>query len=181
MVGQQETINLFKSKAVTEKFVDAGVQLKRMSFFALVALIGTGALVGMLYVAVRTTYENRVSEKERLSQTLRQYNTREGLFLSVKERVGVVKKVDATRKPWVQILDATARVVTPPSLQAIVQDTEDRMALNIKVASLEETVAMAQTVLALHDENRIKSPQLISLTINKDGVIQFGFSFIPVF
>jgi hypothetical protein len=99
----------------------------------------------------------------------------------VKERVGVVKKVDATRKPWAEIIDATSLVAIPPQLQAIVQDDQNRMALNIKVGTLEETLSMAQTVLSLHRENRIKSPQLSSLTINRDGTIAFGFSFVPVF
>lgn len=181
MAINEEAINLFKTKAQPEIFVDVGVQLRRMSYLALAVLIVIGGVVGIAYVYVRGVHASRENERNRLQQTLAQYNRREGLFLAVKERVGVVKKVDAIRKPWVTIIDATSQVAIPPQLQAIVQDDQNRMALNINVDTLEETLLMAQAVLALYRENRIKGPQLSSLTINRDGTIQFGFSFVPVF
>ena len=181
MAVTQEYINLFKTKAISEKFLDVATQLRRMSYLALFILVIIGGAVGFAFVFIRGVHESRTNEKNRLTQTLTQYNRREGLLLSVKERVETVKKVDATRKPWVDIVNAVSQVAAPPQLQAIVQDDQNRMALNIRVETLEETLTMTQTVLSLTRENLIKNPQLSSLTINRDGTIAFGFSFIPVF
>lgn len=156
-------------------------KLKVIGFVAigLVAIIGTLTITGFFTFLFQ---KNQLEQEEKsLLAKISQQSKKEGLLVSLKQRLPVVEKIIAAQAPWERVIDVISSIAQPPVLTTIEAADKSVIKLTLKASSLEEASAIVIKLIDLTNQNKIKSPQLLGLNLLKDGLIQMSVSFVPVF
>ena len=79
------------------------------------------------------------------------------------------------------MFDTLSTVVTSGQMTAVSLDDHNKVLLTIHAQSITDVISITDTLIKQTTTNLVRSPQLVSLTLGKDGGVNVGLSFIAVF
>ncbi len=182
MASAPNTINLIRSKTSgSSQYETVFESLRRASMIALWVFLFTAAIAGGLYYYYIN--EQKALEQERGELRLRvdQAKIKEGLLISIKDRTKIVERVLAAQRPWADMLDLVGTAVVPPELSAISVDEQNKVALNITAAAIDDIIKPIDMFIEFAKSGKVRNPQLSSVQFNKNGTVTVSLSFIAPF
>jgi hypothetical protein len=176
------TINLIRTNTNESRQFDAiEISVRKTAMIGLLIFISLSVVIGSVYALFYYKLDNQEAEKKALITRVNSLKNREAYLLAIKDRTRTVEKVMGNQKPWAQMLDLVSTIAVPPSLMSILVDEQDKIALTIKTQSLENVLHIVESIIANVDAAKIKSPQLNSFQMVKDGYFEVSISFYAVF
>ncbi len=173
-------INLVKTKtSLTPELVAFMGQLRLASFVGIGGVLVVGFLIGVSFLFLTNERNSLAETKKQLLVAIAADAKKEGLFISLKDRVPVVDRAIQNEKPWGQILDMVGNVILPPKLVSLAVDDHQVVSLSVKAGSVEEVAGWINSIIDLVAKKRVRSSQLVSLQLTKEGSMLVSFSFIP--
>lgn len=175
-------INLFKSESsISPQLEGIQEQLRVIGYGAIGIFLLVGLVVGVTFVVMQAQYQSLTNSKTQLIERINRESQKEGLLVSLKDRIKVVDKAIASQKPWSSLLDTILPLIPPPRLTNIGVDDEDRITITVRLPSIEESMNIVTTMLQLAIEQKIRNPQLTGFSFDKDGGVRMSLSFLPLF
>lgn len=177
-----KTINLIQTKIeINAQTEIVTVLLRRISLWALALLIVSGLIVSGIFYYVRARDEQLTRTKLQLSQIVTENFTKEGLLASIKQRTAQITKILGVQKPVKNVFDILVLLGPPDQISSVSLDDANKVSLMISARSITEAVSVSDALVRETFLKRVRSPQLISFVLGKDGGIDIGVSFIAVF
>lgn len=173
-------INLIQTK--TRISPELILLAQRLRVFGLAALAGTvalGIVIGLLFFEFQRERSLTASDKQRLLTTISQMARRESLYVSLKNRIPLVTRALNSEKQWGAVMNTVGSIAMPPTLYGISIDDHNVVQSNYRTNSLTNVSQWIAAITDLVNKRAIRSPQLSSFQLSKDGTILVGFSFIP--
>jgi hypothetical protein len=177
-----KTINLIQTKTILSPQLETVTALlRKLSIWALTILIASGVVVSGVFYYLRLREEQLANTKQQLSQAIAQYMTREGLLFALKQRMGLTGKILGVQQPVGKVFDTLAGFVSPGQMTAVSLDDHNQVSLMIHAQSITDVVSITDGLMKQATVNRVRAPQLVSLTLGKEGGVDVGLLFIAVF
>ncbi|MBI5613527.1 hypothetical protein HY947_01250 [Candidatus Gottesmanbacteria bacterium] len=175
------SINLLKSKA-TASVLPQGVEasLNRFAIASVMVLCVVGICVSAAFFYLRFEHDALTAKKDEYSNEIINNSVKEGLQSAIKERMVMTAKVLKVRKPYALLLDSIGIVAPPGKLTNVSVDETGKTRITIRASSIEETIDMANAIIALTKEGKFKGPDLTSFQFGKSNDVLFTVSFVPV-
>lgn len=175
-----EDINLLQTKTRLSPELLAFTEKFRMASWGIIGgTLVVGVITGLLFFLFREQRLRVADDKRRLLASISSNAKKESVFTSVKERIPLVEQALNSQKAWGQLLDGIAAIAKPPNLYSLSVDDKQLVQINLKTTSLAEVGGWIARVLDLFTQKRLRSPQLMSLQLSKDGNILVTIAFIP--
>lgn len=177
-----KTINLIQTKtAISPQAGMVTEFLRKLSLWALASLIVSGVAVSGIFYYLQVREEQLILTRRRLLESITQSTTKEGLLFSVKQRVALTNKILGVQQPVSKVFDTLTAFSTPDQITAVSLDDHNKVSLMIHAQSITDVVSMTDALVGQTTANRVRAPQLVSLSLGKDGGVDVGLSFIAVF
>ncbi len=177
-----KNINLIQTRAASNPQMEiVATLLRRLSLWALAILIVSGIAVSVIFYYVRAREEQVTQTKQELSLIVTQSTAKEGLLASVKQRAGQITKIFGVQKQVSKVFDLVDTLISPNQITSVSLDDANNVSLVIHAQSITEAVSITDALVRETVLKRVRSPQLVSLVLGKDGGIDIGLSFIAVF
>jgi hypothetical protein len=177
-----KTINLIRTKTALSPQVEmAAAYLRKLSLWALVILIVSGVVVSGIFYYLRVRQDQLVNTHRQLSESITQNTTKEGLLFTVKQRAALTNKILGIQQPVSKVFDTLSTVNTSGQMTDVSLDDHNTVLLTIHAESITDVVTIADALMGQVKENRVRSPQLVSLSLGKSGGVDVSLSFIAVF
>ncbi len=173
-------INLLQTK--TSLPPELGIlaeRLKTASFVLISIVLAAGVFIGGSFLFLSNERQALAATKQQLLAAIVRDARKEGLFIFLKERIPIVEKALNSERQWDQIMQTVSSIALPPKLLSISADDHGVIQLNLKADSIEEVMAWTGTVIDLISQKSIRSAQLVSLQLTRDGSVLVSLSFIP--
>jgi sensor histidine kinase regulating citrate/malate metabolism len=181
-MSNPNTINLIRTKTSSSPQIEAiESSLRRSSYILLSSVLVVSVVLGSLYVLFLNEKQNLQAEQNELTNEITQQKAKEAAFVAIKERVLLVDKVMGTQRPWSKLLDIIALFANPINLTHVSVEDNTKAVITMKNISVDEILGISQALMNQVIENRVNNPQLLSLQLNKDGLLDVSLSFFPIF
>jgi hypothetical protein len=182
MASPLNNINLIRTKTSSSPQLEAiEGSLKKTGYFGLAIILSIGIVVGIVYIFLLQQKTYLDATKENFGREITKNIQKEGMYISIKDRTRIVKLVMANQKPWTQLLDRVATIVSPPALTDISVDDLGKITISIHVNSVDTILDTVNALITQANQNHIINPQLLSFQIAKTGSITATISFFVVF
>jgi hypothetical protein len=79
------------------------------------------------------------------------------------------------------VFDTVDAFVSGSQMSVIALDDRNIVSLSIHAQSITEVISITDMLITQAAQNQVKAPQLVSLTLGKDGGVDLGLSFTAVF
>ena len=173
-------INLIRTKTrLSPEMLIFAERLRVISWAGLIGTIIIGILTGLLYLEFQRERQGVAEQKQQLLASIAANARKESLFIALKDRIPLVSRALNSEKPWGNILDTVALVAAPPTLYSVTVDDHQVVQLNLKSNSFDEVAGWVARVINLVNQQKVRSPQLVSFQFAKEGTILVSLSFIP--
>lgn len=171
-------INLLKAKTLlTPEMAAIEEQLRKTSLILLVFLFLTGIFFGVGYLILRQKYASLSYERQAAMTAISGEISKEGLLMSLKDRLTIAGKVVDIQESWPGVFDLTARIVRNKKTAFAINDKRE-IGLTIKTDSLEEAFFVVDQILTEESSKMLANPVLNGVQYQKDGSIQLSVTFI---
>ncbi len=178
MVSGQRSINLFDTKASLTpgwQLVEQYLRIARQ--YMLWSVLIVGIVLVVLYGAIRFRSNQLEIEQKRLSQTIQHQNVKEGMLLALRARITSLNNILNTQFSVAPYIDTTLLLARPPKLTSFSIGDKNTVQISVNLSDIGEAVSMMEEIVKLVDENKIRTPNLTSLTLDKNGDIMMGLSY----
>ncbi len=174
-------INLLRTQSVLsqEEVLLLG-RIKLVSFIAVICVVVVGIFVGGAYFAAKLQHNQLEDKRVSLSKSISAQAKKQILLLSLQDRIPIIKKTLDAQYPWDKVVENLVQIVGPPYLKTLAIGQNNILNVTAEAKSLEDIEAMITESLKQTQEKKIRSPQISSMTIAKDGGINITFIFIPI-
>jgi hypothetical protein len=174
-MARDSQINLFKSQSpVTPELLDKMALFRKYGIIAIIVTVVLGVAISFIYGALATQKSLLNSTQKQLTKQIESQSQKEGLFMTLKQRITSIKNIRSSTIAWQSVIDTASSIATPPVLQTIRVGEMDRTEMMVRPASIAETLTIVTNIVSRARENKLRDPRLISFTIGKDG-IQISF------
>lgn len=175
-------INLLKAKTVlTPQLLAIELQLRTISLIFLIVLLFTGMFFGVGYVILRQKYQQVTDQKQSVMAAISGELRKEGLYLSIKDRLRLASGILEVQRSWQGVLDLIDRIIGQQSRTSFTVDEQDAVSLTITNDSLEETFVVVDRILAEVRAKTMANPVLESVQYQKDATVRVSLTFTPIF
>lgn len=182
MARAQTSINLIRTKTSGSPELGSIEQsLRRSGYIGLFAFLCMGVVVGVVYYFFYQENTTLTQTKTTLEMQVDAQKQKEGMYLAIQDRTGVIGSVLSGQRPWVKVLDRINTFVSPPELTSIAVDDQNKIILSITTSSLDSVMSVVNAVIAEAKANHFVNPQLLSLQIGNKGVVQVSIAFFALF
>lgn len=173
-------INLIKAHTeFSPELITIERRLKTASFIAIMSLLVGGLLVGGTYFFLQARLESLKQEEHRLMDSLSRTSQKEGLYLSLKDRVSLVSKVVAQQISQADVLPILGRIAPPgQSVAGFSVDEKRSVSVGIVATSVEDLAASVTRVVEEAKSQHIRNPVLEGVTLTKEGAFRMALSFV---
>lgn len=181
MPTKSTDINLLKAKTLlTPQMIAFEGQLRKASLIFLGLLLLVGLFFGVGYLILRQRYEGLFQKREDAKAAIAGEIRKEGLLMSIKDRLVLAKKVLDVQESWPEVLSLTARIMGSKNTSFSISDARS-IGLSIKTDSLEEAFAVVDQVLTEANAKTLASPTLDGVQYQTDGTMRLSLTFTPTF
>lgn len=175
-------INLLQRKASAFKhFSDLERKLRIASVWLLGGLFVGGLLIGAALLVLRGRVRSLEAEKIALMRDINAQKTKEGLLLSLKDRVGIAAKALDAAKPWGKLFPLLNTIAPNGGFVSLSIEESGRVNAEMEAFSIDDAVVYVANLMRLFEDRKIRSPQLLSFALLETGRIQMSVSFYPTF
>lgn len=173
-------INLLRTKTrLSPEALVLADRLRVVSWVSIGITLVVGIVTGLLFLEFQRERDAVAVEKKQALSVIAANARKETLYNSLKDKIPQVTKALNSEKPWGQILDTVSTVALPPKLLSVSVDDRQVVLLSLKTTSFDDAAAWIASVIDLAGRKSIRSPQLVSLQLSKEGNILLSLSFIP--
>lgn len=177
-MGQGKSINLFDTKASLSpgwQLVEKYLLLIRQYLLGFVLVVGIVLVV--TYSVVRFRVMQLDIDQKQFSQTIQNQSVKEGLLLALRARITSLKKILDAQLSVAPYIDTTLLLARPPELTSFSIGEKNTVQISVDLPDIGQAVSMMEGVVKLVEENKIRTPNLTSLTVDKDGFIKMGITY----
>ncbi len=177
-MGQRKSINLFDTKASLSpswQLVEKYLVIIRQYLLGFVCIVGM--LLVVVYGVIRMRTQQLDVEQKQLSQTIQNQNMKEGLLLALRARITSLKRILDVQFSVAPYIDTTLLLARPPLLTSFSIGEKNTVQISVELPTIQEAVSLMEAVVKLVEEHRIRTPNLTSLTVNKNGSIMMGITY----
>ena len=177
-MASNSDINLLAVK--TNKIINlSGIEkeFKRVSYFLLILLIFTGIGTAIFFTIAKNQQQSLLREKESLISIIKNDLIKEGLYLSVKERVAVAGNVTKILKPWDKAIEYALDLASPPDLSSISLDENQLITLQINAGSIDTALEIINSLSKMFSDKKIINPRLVSLSLGGDEKVALSVAY----
>ncbi|MBI5449697.1 hypothetical protein HY948_05305 [Candidatus Gottesmanbacteria bacterium] len=175
---EQDTINLLRTKSDSPELEYWASRLRVAGYIGVAGLLVIGLLLGGGYLILRRETNSLEDKKSVLITRINQERTKEGLLLSLKQRIGLASKVGETQRSLGTVLDTINRIAETDQLVAITRDEKQQIRIIVKTKSVEEAAGVIANVLRMVAAKRVINPQLVGLDLGSDGSVRVTVAFV---
>ena len=155
--------------------------LRMAALWFLGGLFVAGLAVGSTFFYLRAQTEKLEMQKLAVVKEINDQTKKEGLLLSLKDRIGIANKVLDAAKPWGKVFNVLGYIAYEGAFNSISVDDTGRVSTSLELGSIDETVDVITNIMALAGERSLRTPQMISFALRDDGRVQLTVSFFPIF
>lgn len=155
--------------------------LRIISLWSLGGLFVVGLIVGGAFFYLRTQSERIGVQRTAVAKEINAQSAKEGLLLSLKDRVGIANKALDAAKPWGRIFAILTDIAYEEAFSTVSIDETGRVSTGLELASIDETVDVVTNIMALAGERTLRTPQMLSFALGDDGRVLLTVSFYPIF
>ncbi len=177
-------INLLNKRAVSGPmgFITAiEPKVRVVAWWGLLGLLGVGIFLGLAFLFVNSRYRRLEEQKIQITQQLKNAAAKEGIVVSLKQRITVAQKALDVARPWGKLFPLLGQIGPVNQFVTLTVDDSGRVNTIIEVQSIDEAVQIVTNTINLSTEKMLRSPQLLSFSLREIGTVQLGLSFIPIF
>lgn len=176
------SINLIRSKPGIPGYLGNIARPLRIGSFVLFGITILGAIiVGLTTLIIGDQYHKLVSAKDQYTKTIINNKVREELIIGIRQRLGVIEKARALQYGWSTAMNTIVTIAPVASIRTISTDDKQTVLLSVDSHTTKDAQAIVDAVLSQFSDKLITQPQLISLSVDKDGQYAMTLSFIPLF
>lgn len=180
-MNKSTDINLLKAKTLlTPQMLLIEEQLRKSSLIFLGLLLVVGMFFGVGYLILRQKYEGLFQKRQAAKVAIAGEIRKEGLLMSIKDRLVLVKKVLDSQESWPEVLVLTARIMGGKNTSFSINGKRE-IGLSIKTDSLEEAFIVVDQVLTEANAKTLVKPVLDGVQYQKDGKVNLSLTFTPTF
>lgn len=173
-------INLLRTKTrLSPEALIFAERLRIISWASIGIVLIVGIVTGLAFLEFQRERASVETQKKQVLSVIAAHARKESLFTSVKDKIPQITKAFNSQKPWGKILDTVSAIAQPPKLLSVSVDDHQVTLLSLKTTSLDEVSAWIATIVDLVARKSIRSPQLVSLQLGKEGDLLVLFSYIP--
>lgn len=181
MPTKSSDINLLKAKTLlTPEMVALEEQLRKGSLIFLGLLLVVGLFFGVWYLILRQKYDGLSQRKQDAKTAIAGEIRKEGLLMSIKDRLVLAKKILDIEETWPPVFGLTARIMGSKNTSFFINDARS-ISLSIKSDSLEEAFTVVDQVLNEANAKTLVNPTLDGVQYQNDGIIHLSLTFTPTF
>jgi len=178
---ESNSINLFQNQAVySPKLALVERFLRTARYLCLAMVFGVGAITLIVYVVFQLQHRSLDAKRQDLYATVKNEVTKEAMLLSLRSRVQALKKIMTYQISIAPYIDTTLLIAAPPRLTSFSLGDANSIHIGVEAATVEEAIAVMQTVVQLANSNKIKNPTVTSILLNKDATVTLGFTYTVV-
>lgn len=155
--------------------------LRIASLWSLAGLFMVGLIVGSAFLYLRAQTERIQAQRLTIAKEINTQSAKEGLLLSLKDRVGIANKALDAAKPWGEVFSVLSDIAYEEAFSTVSIDETGRVSTGLELASIDETVDVVTNIMALAGERALRTPQMLSFALRDDGHVQLTVSFYPIF
>jgi hypothetical protein len=177
-MGSGKSINLFDAKVsltpiwqVIEKYL----LISRQYLLGFVLIAGIALMA--TYGVVRFRITKLDADQKQLTQIIQTQKVKEGLLLALRARITSLKKILDVQFSVAPYIDTTLLLARPPELTSFSIGEKNTVQISVKLPTIEGAVSLMEMVVKLVNENRIRNPNLTSLSVDKEGLIMMGITY----
>lgn len=175
-----DNINLIQTKTNVNPQVKAISDIiQKASYWAVGTLIIAGLLVGGIYAYLTFQGTSLRTQKDELVSQVTQDAKKEGLLLSIRQRIGVIDKVTANQKHIDKLFSVIDTVVPLGSLKSLTLDDSDKATFVAGVGSISDAVSMVDALLKQGENGTVSKTQLESFALSDISGFEISLSFVP--
>lgn len=175
-------INLLQRKAgAFEQFSELERKLRVVSVWLLSGLFLGGLIIGVTFLVLSGRIRSLEMEKVTLARDINAQTTKEGLLLSLKDRVGVAAKALDAAKPWGKLFPILNEIAPNGGFLSLTIEESGRVSADMEAFSVDDAVLYVANLMLLFEDRKIRSPQLLSFALLETGRIHMSVSFYPTF
>jgi hypothetical protein len=156
-------------------------KIRAIAWWGLLGLLGTGIVLGTVYFVISGRFKSLETQRAQIASQLRLASDKEGIVISLKQRILVAQKALDVARPWGKLFPLLEKVDSVDHFVTLTIDESGRVSTILEVGSIDEAVTVVTNTLDLAGQRALRSPQLLSLSLRETGTVQLGLSFIPVF
>jgi hypothetical protein len=182
MASPLNNINLIRTKTgSTHQYEAVEVSLRKTGYIGLIGILCIGFILAVIYFFFAQEKSHLETKKQNLVRELTLNAQKQGMFLSIKDRTKIVKRVMANQKPWALLLDRVTQIMQPPALSNVMVDDQNKVTITLAAQNVDTILTAVSALITQANENTILNPQLLSFQIGKNGNIESTISFFVVF
>lgn len=176
-------INLIKRSAggVFGPLAGYEEKLRVFSWWSLLALLGAGVIIGAMYLMINVRLHQLENKKLQLTQRINAASTKEGIIISLKQRIVVAQKALDAARPWGKLFPLLEQIAPVSQFATVTVDENGRVSTILEVNSIDDAVTVVTNAVNLFHTKVLRAPQLLSLSLRDTGTVQVALSFIPIF
>ena len=175
---EQNTINLLRTTSASPELALWANRLRVASYIAVGGLLTLGLLLGGVYAFLRRETDALEQNKAQLVSRISRERAKEGLLLSLKQRIGVAAKIGETQRSLGAVLDTINRIADANQLLGVTSDEKQQIRIIVKTGSVEEAAGVIANVLRMELAKRVINPQLVGLDLGSDGSVRITVAFV---
>lgn len=175
-------INLIKAKTVlTPQLMAIEGQLLTASLVVLLLLFSTSMFFGVGYVILKRQLTMVSARKQSFMTAIGQQLRKEGMYISLKDRLAIVSRIIEQQRSWLGVLDLVDRVTASGFGTSFTVNENDEVSLEIMSDTLEDAFGVVDRVFTEVASKTIANPILQSVQYNKEGSVRLSLTFTPIF
>jgi hypothetical protein len=176
----QTTINLLRpAEKESAQIITVKEEARRIIFIGFISSIGLGVIILIITVFLNASLQKSQSTNKSLKSQIQEYKQVESMLSVVKTRTSVIEKALEYSKPVDSQIANINKIASTPVFQGFTYDETEKFSVTFKPTSIEETLAMANTLISYSDEKLITTPRIESYGFDKDGM-RLVFTFTPI-
>lgn len=178
----RDAINLLRSKTdLAPAVLRIEKQLVDTSYWIVGGVLVIALATSAVFLFYKQQVAARVVEEAALTRRVEQAKQSENVYVALKDRARIVRSVMNVQRPWTQALDTVSAFASPSQIGGLSFDEQGKVQLTLKAPTLDEMLPVIATLVQQQQDGRVRAATLTSFTVSKDGAVQIGVAFIPLF
>lgn len=181
-MAKASEINLIKTKTmISPQLMAMEEQVRSASVLMLVGIFSASLFFGVGYVMIARRYAALSLQKQALMSAVEEDRSTEGLYVSLRERIGIISRVLEKQRSWSEVLDLIDRVTGSGAMTSFTVDEKNEVHLSLTSQTLEDALGMVDRLRSEVVRRKIANPILESVQYRKDGTVRLAVTFAPIF
>lgn len=175
---ETDTINLLRAKTgISPKLTAIGKELRIVSIILTSIVVGVGLLTSVGYVVLNRNFKEHERIKKQMLDAISSQTKKEGLYVSVQDRLRVIDQILAQGYPWDSALTSILGLGSADQFKSLSIDDAGQVSLRMDSPTFEDARMVIEKIVTHIIEKDITVPRLATLRLDEEGKIHMALSF----